>query len=367
MSRATTTAGTMLDFLFASASDGAVRAAIWATIASLAASLLLLAYTLELRLQRRRRERRRARVTEHWRERIAIAVTGSDASEPLPKLPRRERREFLRLWNYTRNMIEGEAADRLIALARQLGLPAFVRQQADHAGLGLRLASIQALGHLRDSESFALILAETDDDNPLVSITAAEALIEIDPIRAADQLIPKIALRRDWPRTHVFRMLQKAGSEIVSEPLFRGIRTAADSDAAYLLRFAELAEYDVRDAIAAELLRSRTEPELIAAALKVSSGYTELAGMDTYLTHPAWYIRMQAARLLGRMGRREDLPRLEKLLADEEWWVRYRAALALVRLPAVTPAEIEHIRTRQHDPYARDILEQAMAEAGRGL
>lgn len=354
----------MPEYLLASASDGAVAAAIWATLASLAASLLLLAYTLELRLQRRLRERRRARVSARWREIIATAVTGAEMPAMLPRLPRRERREFLRLWNYTRNMIEGEAADRLIDLALRLGLPAFVRAHADHAALGLRLASIQALGHLRDTESFARILAETDDENPLVSITAAEALLEIDPARAIDQLIPKIALRRDWPRTHVYRMLQKAGSEVVSEPLFRGIRTAADTDAAYLLRFAELAEFDVRDAIAVELLRSRTEPELIAAALKVSSGYSDVPGIDGFVAHPAWYIRMQAARLIGRMGRSEDLARLEKLLADPEWWVRYRAARALVRLPALGGAALERVRERQHDPYARDILDQAVAEWG---
>jgi HEAT repeat protein len=356
----------MPESLFASASDGAVTAAIWATIASLAASVLLLAYTLELRLQRRWRERRRARIAARWRTVIASAVTGGGAGStaPLPKLPRRECREFLRLWNYTRNMIEGEAADRLIVLAQALGLPDFVREHAEHADLGLRLASIQALGHLRDADSFARTLRDTDDENPLVSIIAAEALIEIDPARAVEALIPKIAARRDWPRTHVFRMLQKAGSEIVSEPLFRRIRTASNADAAYLLKFAELAEFDVRDAIAADVLRSRTEPELVAAALKSCSGYSEVPGIDGFVSHPAWYVRMQAARVIGRMARTEDAERLEHLLSDSEWWVRYRAARALVRLPALGRAGIDRIRARQHDRYARDILDQAVAELG---
>jgi len=358
----------MPEYLFASASSGAVTAAIWVTIASLGASLLLLAYTLELRLHRRLRERRRARVVAHWRERIAAAVTGADARlesvERRPALPRRERREFLRLWNYTRNMIEGEAAERLIALAHRLDLPAFVREQAGHAQLGTRLMAIQALGHLRDAGSFERILADTDDENPLVSITAAEALVEIDPARAVNALMPKIVARRDWPRTHVFRMLQKAGSAVVGEPLYRCIRTAADGDAAYMLTFVELAEFDVRDAIAAELLRSRTEPELVSAALKAASGYGSVPGLDDLVSHPAWYVRMQVARLIGRMGRAEDADRLETLLADPEWWVRYRAARALVRLPALDRAEVLRIRERQQDPYARDILDHVIAESG---
>ena len=71
MSRATSIAETMLDFPFASGFSTSVSAALWMTVASLAASLLLLMYTLELRLRRRLREQRRARVVAHWRTIIA--------------------------------------------------------------------------------------------------------------------------------------------------------------------------------------------------------------------------------------------------------------------------------------------------------
>jgi len=358
----------MPDLAFASASSAAVSAAIWATVASLSASLLLLLYTLELRFRRRQGERHRARVMERWRSIIAAAVTGAEggalptaASHPLP---RAERAEFLKLWNLTRNMVEGAAAERLIELAGRLGVPEAARGDARQKRSAARLVGIRTLGHLRDLPSFALVQAAIDDDNPLISITAAEALIEIDPARAVDALIPRVASRRDWPRTHVFRILQKAGSTLVGEPLYRAIRTAADTDAAHLLQFAELAEFDVRDAICAEILASREEPELIAAALKAASGYSQMPRLDELVQHPAWYIRMQAARFIGRMGRAEDVGRLEKLLADSEWWVRYRAARALVRLPRLDRAEIERIRERQQDPYARDILGQAIVEAG---
>jgi HEAT repeat protein len=73
---------------------------------------------------------------------------------------------------------------------------------------------------------------------------------------------------------------------------------------------------------------------------------------------------MQAVQLVGRMGRAEYADRLEKLLADREWWVRYRAARALVRLPTLARAEIEGIRERQLDAFARDILGQALGESG---
>jgi HEAT repeat protein len=366
MSRATSIAGTMQDFPFASGFSAPVSVALWMTVASIAASLLLLLYTLELRFRRRLRERRRAGVIAHWRAVIAAAVTGAaGVAGAAPKLRRRERQEFLRLWVYTRSMLEGAAADRLIALAQGLGLTDFVRTQASHAHLGTRLMAMQALGFLRDADSVAALAAALDDANTLVSITAAEALAAIDPARGVGLLIPKIASRRDWPRTHVFKVLQRAGSAVISEPLYRCIRAAADDDAAYMMQFAEIAEFDVRDALAVELLHSRTDPEVVAAALKLATGHAAIPRIDEFLAHPAWYVRMQAAKLVGRIRRPEDVSRLEKLLADEEWWVRYRAAKALVRLPGVDAPGLEQIRLRLHDRYARDILGQAMAEAGR--
>jgi HEAT repeat protein len=356
----------MPDFPFASGFSAPVSVALWLTIASIAASLLLLLYTLELRLRRRWRERRRAGVIAHWRTVIADAVTGGSfaPASPALKLRRGDRLEFLRLWVYTRSMLQGAAADRLIALARALGLREFVHAQASQAHVATRLLAMQAQGYLRDADSVADLIAATDDENPLVSITAAEALAAIDPPRAVALLVPKIPSRRDWPRTHVFNLLQRAGSDVLSEPLFRYIRTAADEDAAYLLQFAEIAEFDVRDALSAELLQSSSNPELLAAALKVATGHAPVPRLDELLAHPAWYVRMQAAKLVGRMGRTEDASRLEKLLADDEWWVRFRAAKALVRLPGVHVSDLERIQARLEDRYARDILEQAMAEAG---
>jgi HEAT repeat protein len=354
----------MQDFPFASGFDAPASVALWMTVASIAASLLLLAYTLELRLRRRLHERRRAGVIAHWRGLLGDAVTGRTSGAPAPALRRGERPEFLRLWVYTRSMLEGAAAERLIALAERLKLRDYAREQAERAHLKTKLLAVQALGYLRDAESFGALAALTDEPNTLLSITAAEALAAIDAPRAMERLIPKIASRRDWPRTHVFSLLSRAGSAVVSEPLYRCIRAASDEDAAYLLKFAEVAEFDVRDALAAELLRARDNPEVLAAALSVATGHAPVPRIDELLAHSEWYVRMQAAKLVGRTGRTEDVGRLEKALADDEWWVRYRAAKALVRLPGIDAAALERIRRRLYDRYAKDILDQVIAEAG---
>ena len=354
----------MLDLPFASDFSASVSAALWITAASIFGSLLLLLYTLELRFHRRLRERRRAAVIAHWREIIAAAVTGGAAGAATPKLRRGERQEFLRLWVYTRSMVEGAAADRLIELARRLGLAELARKHAMGTHLAAKLTAIQALGYLRDGDSFAALAAATDDANPLVSVMAAEALASIDAPRAVERLIARIATRRDWPRTHVIKVLRRAGSVVIGEPLYRCIRAAPDDDSAYLLQFVEIAEFDMRDALAVELLRTRQNPEVLAGALKIATGHVVVPRIDELLAHPTWYVRMQAAKLVGRMGRAGDAGRLEKLLADGEWWVRFRAAKALVSLPGMKTPDLEQIRMRLLDRYARDILGQVMTEAG---
>ena len=71
---------------------------------------------------------------------------------------------------------------------------------------------------------------------------------DIDPDRAIAQLVPMIDRRRDWPKTRVSTFLRMAGSEKISEPMFRAIRSADNRGKTYLLQFAQLVESSVLDA-----------------------------------------------------------------------------------------------------------------------
>jgi HEAT repeat protein len=71
---------------------------------------------------------------------------------------------------------------------------------------------------------------------------------------------------------------------------------------------------------------------------------------------------VQAAKALGRIGGRADVERLVALLADREWWVRYRAAQALVELPWLKRADLDALRASLEDRFAADMLAQVMAE-----
>jgi HEAT repeat protein len=50
------------------------------------------------------------------------------------------------------------------------------------------------------------------------------------------------------------------------------------------------------------------------------------------LEDPIWEVRAQAALCASQLGSPVVIPRLESLLQDEHWWVRFHAAEALFRL-----------------------------------
>jgi len=52
------------------------------------------------------------------------------------------------------------------------------------------------------------------------------------------------------------------------------------------------------------------------------------------VTDEAWPVRAQAVRSLGMIADAGTLPLVTAALGDPEWWVRLRAALALMRFGA---------------------------------
>ena len=296
----------MPDWLLGSAYNGPVTAALWGTVASVVAGLLLFLYTLELRFKTVFRERRQQKLKARWREVIATAACPLVGNPP--RLGRRERKDVLGLWNQSRELVEGRAVDGLIELAQHLGLLELARREATSRRFATRLLAIKSLGYLRDLASWDLIGEAVASENPALSITAAAARAEIKPSTAIAELVPLLVERRDWPHTQVFKLLQKAGADLISEPLYRAIRSADDDDCVYLLQFAKLAEFDVRDALAAELLISRKSAEVLASALKIVSGQSGVPRLAMVSRHPAWFVRMQAARVQGRIGLPEHLP-----------------------------------------------------------
>lgn len=356
----------MPEWLLPPDSNSAVRFAAWTTVAVLFLVVTLFLYTLGLRCATLLGERRREKLNREWRGVLAASLLSEEQARciPLPPRARNQRLNLLEAWNRARDSVRGSAADNLIVLGARIDLVRIAMRLLRKRALRSKLLAVQTLGHMRDAGAWQRLVELLNSENMALSVTAAAALADIDRERAALLLVPMITRRRDWPRTRVSRILVSIGSGLVSEPLYRAVRSGDDSERVYLLQFAELAEYDIIDALATELVLESRDPDVLSSALKLVSGRSDIRRVLTLAEHEVSYVRMQVARLLGRIGQPDHVPVLEKLLNDREWWVRYRAAQAITSLPFLGPNALRQLRRRQADEYARDILQQAYSEVG---
>ncbi len=355
-----------MEWLFRSSFDPVTHVALWSIAAVVATTLVLFVYTVGLRFATVAAARDRGRFLAVWRNVFAGALLGAGVpdSQPLPPLRRRDSTDLLEEWNRIRSVVDGRAVDNLIKLANRTGIPDLARALFRTRRVRSRILAVQTIGHLRMPEFRDEIRELVSDENTAISITAAAALVDIDPDYAIGIVVPMINNRRDWPKTRVSTILRHAGSARISEPMYRAIRSEQDSGQSYLLQFAPLIESEILDALVYDLIRSSRDPGVLNAALKLVSGFSGVPRIASLTRHDVWFVRMQAAKVLGRVGQEEHLSLLEALLDDEEWWVRYRAGQALSSLPFLGPNQLRALRSRQTDPYAADILQQCFAEVG---
>jgi HEAT repeat protein len=72
-------------------------------------------------------------------------------------------------------------------------------------------------------------------------------------------------------------------------------------------------------------------------------------------------VRAAAARAAGRIGVESALDRLEQLLGDPDWWVRFQAAQALLRFGKEGERRLNVAAARNDEP-ARETASLTLAE-----
>lgn len=343
-------------------SGAVVRVALWLGLITLVLTLLLAAGIVLARVLLLARRRRQQRFLALWRPLFMQSLEALPAR--LPALGAGDVFPFLNLWNHLHESLRGAAKDGLNRLARATGIGLAAELMLIYGRRRERLAAVVTLGHLRERAAWPTLEYLARHRDALLSLSAVRALMQIDADAAMPILILAIADRADWPPARVAAILREAGPERVSGPLVAAVVAALDNrdKAVRLIRYLDTAY--ARDAmpLVHRLLDAGIDEQILSACLKVVVDPRSLDLVRRLLAHPRWHIRVQAARALGRIGDRGDEQRLAEMLEDEQWWVRYRAAQALVRLPFITTDNIAALRAAQSDPYARDMLDQVLAE-----
>ncbi len=328
---------------------------------ALTAALLLIGTIIAVRALRRWRHARLRRVEEQWRGALQHATEDPHAArlDPIGTL---DLPYFIALWNHSQEGQAGESVNRLGTFLGLQGMNVRVLRMMGRRSARLRLIGINAAGHLREPSAWARLEAIAHRRDPVTSFAAALALLRIDPRRALDLLAGSIPERADWPLARLATVFETLGPAVVTGPivamLLRRPRSGLD-------RVVRLARFGYRERIATIVLGwlgSSADPEVLTIALDYVDQRSDLPSAHGAAGHAEWRVRLAAARALGRVGGREELPRLLELLRDPVWWVRYHSAQALTRLEGLEPFELENLRENARDAFAADMLGQALAE-----
>lgn len=345
--------------------DLALRSALALGALALLVTLALTLQVLAMRaLASRQRDARQATMAR-WRPLLLGAASG-DAVARLPPLERRERVALLLLWNRMQDGLRGRAHEDLNGLAAQLGLPDLARRYAARRGGGKRLLGLRTLGHVAQAQDWQQLVALLDEPRSQISLAAARALLRVNAQRAAAPVIDQFLSRSDWPVPAVGTLLREAGAETIGYALAERLLDSSPALQVRLLPLARVTEAPGRGSVIEAVLTIATDPAVLSATLQQVHGPASLARVRELCGHADWQVRSYAALALGRLGGSDDRKQLIAMLSDGEWWVRYRAAQALLGLPGIDAVAVAALRAALTDRYARDMLAQVSAERNLG-
>jgi hypothetical protein len=342
--------------------DLLLRFAVWAGLVALTVSLALSTYIALLRFRLARRLKYENRCVARWRPMLLETVDTMPMQ--LPAIEPRDRFVFLSLWNQFQESLRGPARHRLKAVALRQRMDVAARNMVERGNVRMQFIGVATLGQLGDQESWSMLEKLALGSHAQLSLAAARALVQIDAARAIDVLLPVLAERDDWPLSRLESILTEADPAVTTLPLVTTIDFTPPSRLPKLIALLDSADATLARPKIRELLRRTDDVDTLAACLKSRHLPPEAALIERFTAHASWQVRTQAARAMGSAARPGDEKTLIRMLEDPVWWVRYRAAQALVSLPFLTREDLWRLRFVVTDRFAQNMLDQAVAERG---
>ena len=344
---------------FSSVSDPFIRFAASVATGALGITAVLVVHIVLLRGLRVLDERSKQRFLQRWRPLVYDSIT--EGPVPWPVLPRRDHERFMWFWNQLHEAVRGDAKAALTRCGTELGIGQTAKRFLRSRRVSRRLLGIVTLGNLREARYWDDLLPIAHEAHVSVSLAAVQALVRIDATRAVPELMPHFAHREDWPVSRVHAMLEQVDYVTVTTAVDAALPSSSDAAAMRLIEFAASGDAVALQPAMVNRLRKSQTPGLWANVLRHLHDPDHLELVRESCTHPVWFVRVQAANALGRMGGPPDVERLVRLLGDGEWWVRYRAAEALLKLPFLKRDELEQ-RVRAAGSGPLDMLHRVAAK-----
>jgi hypothetical protein len=294
-----------------------------------------------------------------WGHILTMALAGDDP-HPIEKLIGREQLPFMRVWLHLHASVRGDAVEILNAVAMQLRCDRMACQILLQNDRERQIVGILVSGYLKDKNAWQSLVPLASSRNSIVSMQAASAMLKIDAAAAMTQVMPMTINRADWSIADVGHML-RPNRELYIEAVLENL--LAQTPYAILRALRLLQELKaVLPAALVEALLHQQSTDLKVAVLRLAAWSGQRQFVKKHVHDAEWPVRVAVANALRQIGTAEDLTSLEQLAGDTNWWVRYRAAEALVHLPFLSQKRLKILAETSPDRYTRDILQRVIAE-----
>lgn len=292
----------------------------------------------------------------------------------LPHLPKVQQWKFLLLWVHALMAVRGDSAHRLSRLGRAMNLQPVAHKALRRRHPADRMMATLALGFLRETQSIAPLLRRLSRSRGQEQIYVCRALLEMDAKANAATVLMALTRNPGFDSAAVASLLKPFAKDLwvpvkqFLEAVWQG--GGDQSMALTCLRLADALHLSLPSHLLLPALRpsetQAVQPEVVSAALRLYTGDGGSQLLSQLAAHPEWPVRVQVARALGHLGSSESVPVILNLLKDRQWWVRYRAAQALLSVPGLTVDEALQAVIQGGDRYAQSMLLAVMAERSGG-
>lgn len=261
-----------------------------------------------------------------------------------------------------RRRLGPEAPPRRGTRAERRLLRQAARSGRGEAGRWRRIRALRTLSRMNHPACRTLLPAALTDGDVEVAGAAVRSLGDVGTPWAVEELVA--ALRGDvYYRSRVAAQLERLAP--VPGPAL--VPLLDDADAGVRFWAATLLAPYPRLATAALVARTTdADPNVRAAAVETLAGRKgkrPLAAALRLLDDPEWFVRVHAARAVGRLGAPADVARVVPLLADDRWWVRSAAKDALRSL-GLGAVEVLTAALDDGDEFARNGAAEVLQDVG---
>lgn len=350
---------------------------LWIGLGTVGILALLLIALFGLKWSKQRQMRKEAQFQTVWQPVLMRSAMEDSLPSILPKLSPAEVWLFLKLWVRMQATLRGAPNQRLRQLGQHLGCGPIARKFLASHHRSEKVYGLMALAYLHEKEDWFLLLPYLQQERNTLAVYAALGLLRIDPEPAAPLVIEQLLRRPDLDlitAASVFKPFRQILHAALAQHLVEASRncvttptaaTTSDQNVAltWLFKIAHALDLHISTGILLPFLQAHQPVDTVIGAMRLLKVPDGLTAVRALAQHPAWEIRNQVCVTLASMGNASDLPLLTQLLMDTQWWVRYRAAMAMVQLPCVNRQELQALISSLPDRYARDMAQQVFAES----